>query len=74
MSTRNPERELYTLSISQARYYCRKPECSAVRNMEDYAKILENAGIEVIDVHATSLEAKTTQARIWTALSGLSWK
>jgi hypothetical protein len=59
MSTTNPE--VYKLSISQARYYCRKAECSAVRNMEDYARVLENAGIEVIDVHATSLEARRTQ-------------
>jgi hypothetical protein len=69
----NPEPELYKLSISQAQYYCRKAECSTVRNMQGYATMLENAGIEVIDVHATSLEAKTTQAKIWTALSGLSW-
>jgi len=41
--------------------------------MEGYAKILENANIEVIDVHATWLEAKTTQGGAWTALSGLSW-
>jgi hypothetical protein len=73
MSTKNAERELYKLSISQANYYCRKPECGAVMSMEGYATILENAGIEVIDVHATWLEAETSQARIWTALSGLSW-
>lgn len=73
MSTSNPERELYKLSISQAHYYCRKAECNAVKNMEGYATMLENAGIEVIDVRSTSLEAKTTQAKIWTALSGLSW-
>jgi hypothetical protein len=68
-----PEGEVYKLSISQAHYYCRKAECSAVRNMEGYATILENAGIEVTDVHATWLEAKSNQAEIWTALSGLSW-
>ena len=73
MSTSNPERELYKLSISQAHYYCRKAECSAVKSMEGYATRLENAGIEVTDVRSTSLEAKTTQAKIWTALSGLSW-
>jgi hypothetical protein len=73
MSTNNSENELYKLSISQAHYYCRKAECSAVRNMEGYATILEDAGIEVTDVHATWLEAKATQANIWTALSGLSW-
>jgi hypothetical protein len=73
MSTKNPEGELYKLSISQAHYYCRKAECSAVRSMEGYAKILEDAGVEVTDVHVTWLEAKTNQANIWTALSGLSW-
>lgn len=69
----NRKPEFYKLSISQANYYCRKQECSAVSNMEGYARILENAGIEVVGVHATWLEAKTTQAGVWTALSGLSW-
>ena len=73
MSTPNVKTALYKLSISQAQYYCRKPECELVKNMEGYAKILENANIEVIDVHATWLEAKTTQSEAWTALSGLSW-
>ena len=63
----------YKLSISQARYYCRKAECDVVKNMEGYAKILEDTGIEVIDVHATWLEAATTQGELWTALSGLRW-
>ena len=69
----NVKTALYKLSISQAQYYCRKPECVQVKNMEGYAKILENASIEVIEVHATWLEAKTTQGEVWTALSGLSW-
>jgi hypothetical protein len=73
MSSSKPEREFYKLSISQARYYCRKAECSGISSMEGYARILEDAGIEIVEVHATSLEAKTTQAKIWTALSGLSW-
>jgi len=73
MLTPNVKTARYKLSISQAQYYCRKPECEQVKNMEGYAKILENANIEVIDVHATWLEAKTTQGEAWTALSGLSW-
>jgi len=73
MSTEHATAELYRLSISQAGHYCRKPECSAVRNMEGYARILEDAGVEVIDVHGTWLEVKTTQGKVWTALSGLSW-
>lgn len=73
MSSTNATTELYKLSISQAHYYCRKPECSAVSDMNGFARILEAAGIEVIDVHATWLEAKTTQSKVWTALSGLHW-
>lgn len=73
MSTEHATTQRYKLSLSQAHYYCRKPECSAIRNMEGYARILEDAGIEVTDVHTTWLEAKTTQEKIWTALSGLSW-
>ena len=73
MLTPTANSEFYKLSISQARYYCRKAECDVVKNMEGYAKILENAGIEVIDVHGTWLEAKTTQGELWTALSGLRW-
>ncbi len=73
MLTPNVKTALYKLSISQAQYYCRKPECEQVKNMEGYAKILENANIEVIDVHATWLEAKMTQGEAWAALSGLIW-
>ena len=73
MLTPNAKTALYKLSISQAQYYCRKPECEQVKNKEGYAKILENASIEVIDVHATWLEAKTTHGELLTALSGLSW-
>ena len=63
----------YKLSISQAKYYCRKGECAIVNSMEGYAKILEDAGIEVTDVHSTWLEAEATQGAVWTALSGLAW-
>jgi hypothetical protein len=41
--------------------------------MEGYAKVLEDANIEVVEIHATWLVAKMTQGEAWTALSGLSW-
>ncbi|MGH8670611.1 MAG: hypothetical protein ACREUA_01050 [Burkholderiales bacterium] len=73
MTTQNTLPQLYRLSISQAQYYCRKPECGTIKDMEGYARILEDAGIEVTNVQTTSLEAKSTQGKVWTALSGLSW-
>lgn len=73
MSTEHTESDHYPLSLSQARYYCRKPECGAVSDMPGYARLLEEAGIEVIDLHPTSLTALASQAQVWTALSGLSW-
>jgi hypothetical protein len=63
----------YKLSLSQARYYCRRPECASITTMEGYARMLEGEGIEVTALHATSLEANASQSTVWTALSGLSW-
>lgn len=63
----------YKLSLSQARYYCRRPECALVTTMEGYATMLQEAGIEVTALHPTWLEANASQGKVWTALSGLSW-
>lgn len=63
----------YKLSLSQARYYCRRPECTPVTTMEGYARMLEAAGIAVTALHATWLEADATRDKVWTALSGLAW-
>jgi len=63
----------YKLSLSQARYYCRRPECASVTTMDGYARMLEGASIEVTALHATWLEANANQGKVWTALSGLSW-
>ncbi len=73
MSTEGVDQSRYKLSLSQARYFCRKPECTPVMTMEGYARMLEGAGIEVTALHANWLEANATQGRVWTALSGLSW-
>ena len=73
MSTETVAKTGYKLSLSQARYYCRRPECASVTNMEGYARMLEGAGIEVTALHATWLEADANQGKVWTALSGLSW-
>ena len=63
----------YKLSLSQARYYCCRPECASVTTMEGYAGMLEGAGIEVTTVQSNWLEANATQGKVWPALSGLSW-
>ena len=73
MSTEGIANSGYKLSLSQARYYCRRPECASVTTMEGYAGMLEGAGIEVTTVQSNWLEANATQGKVWTALSGLSW-
>jgi len=73
MLTEGTPESRYKLSLSQARYYCRRPECAPGTSMEGYARMLESAGIEVTALHATWLEANATQGKVWTALSGLSW-
>lgn len=73
MSAEAVAKASYKLSLSQARYYCRRPECAAVTSMEGYARMLEGAGIEVTSLHANWLEASASQDKVWTALSGLSW-
>lgn len=73
MSTETIVQTRYKLSLSQARYYCRRPECAAVTTMEGYARMLEGAGIEITALRPTWLEANASQGAVWTALSGLSW-
>jgi len=68
-----PRTKTFKLSLSQARYYCRKPECAAVTDMKGYAAIIERAGIRILAETPNSLELEAGQGEVWTALSGLSW-
>jgi len=67
----NKNTELYELTATKAKYYCRTPDCPSLStNMEFYANKLTAAGFNVVRVHNTWLEVDASESQIFGCLSG----
>lgn len=61
---------VFSLTQTKARYWCRKPGASQTDIIEYSAKLLREAGLQIVSVHGNYLEVKASPGQVWEALSG----
>ncbi len=61
---------IFSLTETKARAWCRRPDAPRIHSIEYSAKLLREAGLEVISIHGNYLKVKATPGQVWEALSG----
>jgi hypothetical protein len=66
----NRKTGVFSLTQSKAGVWCRKPNPERLGLIEHCAKLLREAGHEVLLVQGNFLEVKAMPGQVWEALSG----
>ncbi len=66
----NKKTGVFSLTQSKAGVWCRKRNSERLGLIEHCAKLLRDAGHEVLSVHGNFLEVKAMPGQVWEALSG----
>lgn len=61
---------IFHLCQSKARFWCRRPGATWRDPIQFSAKLLRDAGLEVLSVQGNHLTVKATPGRVWEILSG----
>lgn len=66
----NKKTGIFSLTQSKAGVWCRKPNPDKLGLIDHCAKLLCDAGHEVLSVHGNFLEVKAMPGQVWEARSG----
>ena len=66
----NKKTGVFSLTQSKAGVWCRKPNPDRLGLIDHCARLLRDAGHEVLSVHGNFLEVKAMPGQVWEALSG----
>ena len=66
----NEKTGVFSLTQSKAGVWCRKPNPDKLGLIDHCARLLRDAGHEVLSVHGNFLEVKAMPGQVWEALSG----